>query len=322
MTKQTVTAALGHRYDTLYLHQQEVTLPDFTLEFPDVGEHPWVGFNRMVTSLPWDIGEQAFSHYLIAKDQGVPLTAIPAFPSRFFPQLGAVVSKQANIQTPKDLEGKRVGVIGFGYNPAVWLKHLLKNYHGVDIEKVIWVEDDEDLFLKGLNYPKDSRFMIERISEFTGLETAGTNPQVVAALDDGLLDAFFAPAAGPPLTDKTERLFSDPYPMLQEWLDAGGIMPINTLVTIRQETVKKFPELPQQLFDALKIARQRYHQEDALKDVHLGIETDFLFKNKLFPDQYGLEENLQPIEEMIKACYDQGVITRKYSPEDLFVSVS
>ena len=142
------------------------------------------------------------------------------------------------------------------------------------------------------------------------------------ALDEGVLDAFFAPAAGPPLTDKTERLFRDPYPMLQKWLDDGGIMPINTLVTIRKETVKKYPGLPQQLFNALKIARQRYHQEDALKDIHLGIETEFLFKNKLFPDQYGLEANLQPIEEMIKACYDQGVIKTKYSPEDLFVPVS
>lgn len=321
MNKPLLSASLGNRYDTRYLINGKITLPDFELEFPDAGEHPWISFNEMITNLPWDIGEQAFSHYLIAKDQGVPLTAIPVFPSRFFPQLGAVVAKRANIKEPRDLEGKRVGVMGFGYNPAVWLRHILAHDYNVDVEKIIWIEDEDDRFLRGLNYPKHHRFQIETMTSFETLNTAGTNPTAIEALDNGLLDAFFSPAAGPPLTEHTECLFPNPYPMLDQWLQQGGIMPINTVITIRQETVDRYPALAQQLFNALCAAREMYHQEREKDPLHLGIDIEFLFKTGLFPDRYGLAENTVPIQEMIKACQEQGLIKTRFEASDLFIDL-
>lgn len=319
MSKPVLSASLGNRYDTRYLINGDLKLQNFVLQFPDAGEHPWISFNQMVTSLPWDIGEQAFSHYLIARDQGVKLTAIPVFPSRFFPQLGAVVAKHANISTPRDLEGKRVGVMGFGYNPAVWLRHILAHSYGVNVEKIIWVEDEDDRFLRGLHYPKDSRFHIETLPSFDTLKNAGATPGPVAALENGLLDAFFAPAAGPPLTEKTEPLFQNPYPMLQQWLAQGGIMPINTVITLRQETVERYPDLPQQLFNVLCTARRMYHREEPKDPLHLGIEIAFMFDTGLFPDQYGLSANIAPVEEMLKACYEQGIVQIRFEANDVFI---
>lgn len=322
MKKPVISAALGNRYDTRFLINGELTLADFDLAFPDAGEHPWISFHRMVTTLPWDIGEQAFSHYVIARDQGVPLTAIPVFPSRFFPQLGAVVSRESGITTAKDLEGKKVGVMGFGYNPAVWMRKILNDLYQVDTTKIIWVEDEEDKFLGGIKYPKPKRYQIETMP-FDSLVQAGSNPGPVSALESGQVDAFFAPAGGPPTNAKTKRLFDNTEQEINKWLKETNVLPINTVITLRQSSVEQHPELAQQLFDSLKLARTMYHAgEDVQHTNHLGIEYTYLSNQGLFPDQYGIKQNHLAIQMMLDACYEQGITKKRYLPEELFLTVS
>jgi len=323
MKKAEVTASLGNRFDTRLLIQGKFDLDGYFLRFPDVGEHPWSSFHAMVTSLPWDIGEQAFSHYMIARDQGVPITAIPVFPSRFFPQLGAVVSSTSGISEPKELEGKRVGVMGFGYNPAVWMRQILMQHYAVDISKVNWIEDENDKFLGGLAYPKPAKFHIESASGFDLLTKAGSNPGPVTALQEGWIDAFFAPAAGPPLTAGIQRLFLNPEEEIRNWLSNSGVFPINTLITLREDTVARYMDLPEKLFKTMQLAREKYHKSARAKDGdHLGIGREFLTGEQLFPDRYGLEVNRDAIQYMIDSCYQQGLIRKHYKPEEVFLALN
>jgi len=120
-----ITFPIARRYDTQFLASGEVQVRGFDLDYIDTGSLPAPLFWDMAVKVSYDIGEQAFSHYLIAKDQGKPLTALPVFPSRFFPQLGLTVNQQSGIRSPLDLVGKRVGVPGFGYNPAAWMRGIL-----------------------------------------------------------------------------------------------------------------------------------------------------------------------------------------------------
>ncbi len=323
MSGPTVSASMGNRYDTRYLINGELTLEKYTLQFADAGEHPWSSFHAMVSSLPWDFGEQAFSHYLIAKDLGVPITAIPVFPSRFFPQLGAAVSVQADISEPKDLEGKRVGVMGFGYNPAVWMRQILKDEYGVDVGKIVWIEDENDKFLGGLPYPKPKEYHIEKVRGFDSLAITGKTLGAVTALEEGLFDAFFAPGGGLPLTPQLRRLFPDSEQTLESWLNRGGVFPINTLITVRDETVKQYPDLPRLLFDVMQKARQKYHTADMPTDEdHLGIPCDFLCRYGLFPDAHGLEANREAVQFMIDSCFEQGLIKRRYTPEEILLPLN
>src|SRR5712692_7542085 len=94
-----LTFATGKRYDTRFLLDGVVRVRDFDITYPDIGTPPSPFFHSMVTELPYDIGEQAFAHYLLAKDQGQPLTAIPVFPSRFFPHFGVSVHREAGIDS-------------------------------------------------------------------------------------------------------------------------------------------------------------------------------------------------------------------------------
>ena len=133
--------ATRRRYDAKFLMDGSVAVEEFDIEYMDY--HGPGGmtkfFREMVTELPYEIGEQAFAHYLIAKDRGKPLTAIPVFPSRFFPHLGLSVRNGSGIETPRDLVGKKVAAPDWGFNPAVWMRGILAHQYDVPIEKINWV---------------------------------------------------------------------------------------------------------------------------------------------------------------------------------------
>jgi 4,5-dihydroxyphthalate decarboxylase len=317
-----LTFATGRRYDTKFLLDGHVKVKGFDLEYIDTGAVPWPAFRAMVTTLPYDIAEQAFSHYLIAKDAGKPLTAIPVFPSRFFPQFGATINSNSGISRPADLAGKRVGTLGFGYNPAVWLRGILTHQYDVSTERVIWIEESSDPFLGGLDYPKSSRFIIEKLDGLMG-SLNGANIQPIDVLERGEIDAFFPPSGGPPLTDRTTKLFQDPMAEIRRYVEVTGVFPINTVITLKEEAVARHPGLPQRLLAASMEARERYHLEIAKgkESNHMGLRTDQLKNMALFPDHYGIEPNRTAIRMMIHYCYEQGLIRKLYEPEELFVKV-
>src|SRR5437764_14712509 len=67
-------------------------------------------FRRMVRGLEFDICEMAITTYICAKAHGKRMIAIPVFLVRAFHHGAILVNTKAGIRTPKDLEGKRVGV--------------------------------------------------------------------------------------------------------------------------------------------------------------------------------------------------------------------
>jgi 4,5-dihydroxyphthalate decarboxylase len=318
-----LTFPTAGRYDTRFLLEGAVPVRGFEVSFLPVGPAPWPLFRDMLTELSYDIGEQALSHYLVARDQGVPLTAIPVFPSRFFPQLGITVNARAGIEKPADLAGKRVGVVSFGYNPAAWLRGILEHYHGLDPTSIVWVEDADDPFFGTLRYPRPDRFRIERMAGLAESLFDGPRMQPVAALEDGRLDAFIAPGGGAPCTERTRPLFPDRAGVVSDYVRAGGPLPINTVITLRRSTVDRHPELAAALYAAFVEARSRYQAEVAggREADHMGIPTTQLRELGCFPDAYGVAPNRQALETLIGWCHAQGVTRRAAAVEELFEAV-
>ena len=83
-------------------------------------------FRRMVRDLEFDVCEMALTTYLVAKAHGVPFTAVPAFLVRGFHHAAITVDTRHGITSPKDLEGKRVGVSrGYTVTTGVWARSIL-----------------------------------------------------------------------------------------------------------------------------------------------------------------------------------------------------
>lgn len=323
------TIGIGNRYDSLYLRNGTVKIDGFDVDFPappgreeaqpakqKPGDLSYVApssmFTAMATNPIYDIGELALSTYFQAVDFGKEITALPVFPSRFFSHSQISVNVNAGISTPADLVGKRVCAGSFSKNYAVWLRGILRYQYDVPVEKVIWVENQPEHFSE---YRAPERYMVEKLP-------AGQIPS--AALETGTIEALVAPR-GPQRNQSplVKALFANPYAEIRRYTELNAFFPINTVITVPKATLKKSPKLPEAVFTAFQRALNLYQKEvknGARDDEHSGLALKKLEAEAgvTLPD-YGLRQNRDNIRTMIQYCYEQGVIRKLYTPEELFL---
>ena len=86
---------------------------------------------RMARNQEFDVCEFNVGAYLMARDHGDSLAAIPVFLHRRFRHGFAFVNVNSSIKSPKDLIGQRVG--GTNFQPAgnIWLRGIFEQHYGV-----------------------------------------------------------------------------------------------------------------------------------------------------------------------------------------------
>lgn len=326
--KPKVTVAIGHRYDSRYLRNHAVPVDGFEVEYPVIpsrekgpermaapGE-PYMApgpiFTSMANDPPYDMGEQAFSTYVQAVDLGKEVTALPVFPSRFFPHVQICVRADSGIDTPRDLEGKRFALSCFSVNFGIWLRGVLEEQYGVRTDRITWVTQRDEYF--GFTPPQ--RFTVER---------APRDKSMWALLKENKIDALTSPWGGARAKERGLRLlFEAPYEEIKDYHAKNSIFPINTVLMMPRRTVSAHPSLPQQVYRAYERALATYRDDVRAKvlehDEYGGVSLFELERaTGMFLPEHGLESNRQCIETMIRHCYDQGVIRRRLEPEDLFL---
>src|SRR6188768_973192 len=127
-----------------------------TFEFDFVEVDPLIAaFRRMVRGNEFDICEMAITTYICAKAHGKPMTAVPVFLVRAFHHGAVLMNVNAGIRTPKDLEGRKVGVNrGYTVTTGLWARGILQSEYGVDLNKGTWVPTDDEHVL-GFEYPSN-----------------------------------------------------------------------------------------------------------------------------------------------------------------------
>lgn len=90
-------------------------------------------FARAFSEASFDICELSASSYVMQVSQGhCEYAAIPVFVSRAFRHSGIYVRADAGIVTPKDLEGRVIGVPEYQMTMALWARGILQDDYGVD----------------------------------------------------------------------------------------------------------------------------------------------------------------------------------------------
>src|SRR5262245_8321099 len=133
---KTVTRTQGNNQA---LKEGAVKPNGFTFDFVEVD--PLIAaFRRMVRGLEFDICEMAITTYICARAFRKRMTALPIFLVRAFHHGAILVNRKAGIATPRDLEGRKVGVNrGYTVTTGVWARGVLAREHDVDLNKVTWV---------------------------------------------------------------------------------------------------------------------------------------------------------------------------------------
>ncbi|MGB7949420.1 MAG: hypothetical protein WCH75_17160 [Candidatus Binatia bacterium] len=192
----------------------------------------------------WDCG---FAARLRAHAQGARHVSIPAFPNRKFRLSYIFVNSKSGIETPRDLEGKRVGLMQWDNTAGVWARGALQHAYGIDLCRIHWLA----LRLKPEGIAEGIR--IEK------LEARG-DPDVAldGLLSEGKLDAVIGPNVLPSISrrdPRTRRLFRDYKTEEQRYFKQTGIFPISHVVTLKQEFVDRYPDAPVALLKAFRAAR-------------------------------------------------------------------
>ncbi len=304
-----ITLAVGDRLETKFLLNARVKLPGFDVELVNPGPAPAPIFNDVVNKLSYDVAELTISNYIVAKDQGVRLTAVPVFPNLFFPLTGLTAHKGAGIREPKDLKGKRVGVpLGFASNPAVWLRGILEHHYGLPADSIIWVEGERDS-LAGIPYPRSPRFRTEK------------REQLERLVDSGEIDAMVVAGGNAEFSANVTAVTGKPYDELEAFFkSSGGVFPINTMIVLKESTVAQQPGLVAAVIAAFNETHAIYESEEPDDGIHQGLRMGVLRQMGLFPRPHGLDVHGKTVEAAADYLFEQGLTRTRWTTDKLFAS--
>ena len=277
----------------------------FAFDFQEVD--PLIAaFRRMVRCNEFDICEMAITTYICAKAHGKPMTAVPVFLVRAFHHGAIVVNAKSGIRTPKELEGRKVGVNrGYTVTTGVWARSILQDEHGVDLSNITWVLSGD-----------------EHVAEYQP-------PANVVPIDKGKTIADMLASGELAAAIGVEANSPDVKPLIPNALEAGlsalrrrGHYPINHTVVIKDELIAKHPDLAADVFDAFARAKRRYVEDLKAGKIEQPSEVDEVHRRVLEitgePLPYGIAPNRNVIEALIRHALTQGIITEPVTVEELF----
>ncbi len=282
----TLSAAFDDYPHTLPLKRGEINSPRVAFAFSDIKPANRF-FKPMVRELKFDVSEMAIATYVQAKAYGKPLVLMPATMMGRF-QHGTVLCNAARPLTPAELAGKRIGVRSYSQTTAVWVRGILENDYGVDLDKVRWVTF-EDGHVAEYHEP-------ERV------ERAGADKNLLKMLRAGELDAAIYGADLP--NDPTlKSLIPDAESSAQRWYARHKVVPINHMVVVTEKLAKSNPQTVKEIYRLLLQAKKAAGLPKA------GA-IDFL--------PFGLKACRPALQTIITYALQQRLIPRKIEVEDLF----
>ena len=262
---------------------------------------------RMLRHLEFHVCELSMASYMLAKDLGVArYTAIPAFPHRRMRHSFFLVNADAGVRTPKDLEGKQVGLRTLQTTATVWMRGILQDEYGVDLKSITWVsQDDEDV-----DFTPPSWMKRERTPKGETLDSMLQSGELACAMYPDLLPSFVHGTA-----PNIRRLFPDAKAEEMAYYRKTRFFPIMHTVVIRDDVLAKHPWVAKSIFKAFDRAKADMHK--AMRDprkVSLVWMQDLLEEQQavMGPDPwvYGIEPNRKTLEAMHRYGQLCGLVTK------------
>jgi 4,5-dihydroxyphthalate decarboxylase len=273
---------------------------------------------RFLRNRDFDMAETSGSSYIVARDQGFPVRALPVFLHRRFRHGFVFINTGKGIRKPADLIGRKIGVKSFLVSAIHWMRGILEHEYGVPHKSVHWfAELDEDV---EFDLPPDLK--VTRLPHEKSVETM---------LAEGELDAVIHSSLIKPMVKKdprVARLFPNYKDEQIAYYRKTGIFPIMHVLGIKQEIVEKYPWVPINMYHAFNeakaIAMKRMENPRIVPLVlyreHWEEQEEIFGPD---PWEYGLTaKNRHNFGTLVGYSYEQGLIKRPIPLEELFLDVS
>jgi 4,5-dihydroxyphthalate decarboxylase len=276
---------LGNYPSTLPIKEGKVPSDLVEFEFADV-KVANKGFKPLVREHKFDLGELAIVTYLQAKAYDKPYVLLPVLVVARSQHHTLAYNPERGELTPGGLAGKRVGIRAYSVTTGVWVRGILKEQYGLDLDKVHWITFEDP-----------------HVAEYTDpktIERAPAGKDMAQMLLDGELDAA---VVGDKLPDpRLKMLIPDSEKAAAAWTGKHG-NPINHMLVIRSELSRTRPDVVREVF--------RIFKESSDIAVRAGNKNAAQL-------QFGLEANRPALETIIHIAFHQKLIPRRFSVEELF----
>ena len=280
-------------------------------------------FDRMAGGLEFDVAEMSSSEFISRKSAGkCPFVAIPVFPSRAFRHGFIAVNRGSGIRTPRDLEGKRIGVPLYTMTAAIWIRGHLQHEYGVDLSTIHWVQGS-------INSPgaHGNPSVLPPVKSVP-IEINDSGKSLSQLLDEGAIDATIGTSLPLAIRHNPEirRLFPAFREIEKKFYARTGIFPIMHLVAIRRDVYEKHPIIATSLYEAFceskdrALAKMRY--TGTLRYMLPWMTADLDEIDEVFggdPWPYGIAANTPTLEALVAYMVEQSVIAAPMRLGDLFV---
>jgi 4,5-dihydroxyphthalate decarboxylase len=242
----------------------------------------WDGFKGMIREDLYDLSEMAIVTYLIARAHGKQLALLPAAMIGRFQHPYAIYNATKGVMAPGDLNGKRVGIRSFTTTTGAWIRGILANDYGVDLDSIDWVTFEDP-----------------HVAEYRdSTQRAPEGKKIVPMLLEGEIDVALGEQSNDP---RLKPLFGDPQAEAQRWYAKHKAVPINHLMVMRTANVVADPDTAREVYRLL------------LEGKHLAGAPPT-------PDPlpFGIEANRRSLELIAEYAYQRRLIPKRISVNQMF----
>lgn len=256
-----------------------------------------------------------------AIDAGWDLRFLPVFIKRKPVYNYLWVRTDRGINSPRDLEGKTLGTVGYSSAISIFTRGFLKDFYGVELTRLRWL----------VNSPGPFKIHNDAIRIDQASGPARGAPQ-------RLLDAEIDASTGD-ITDlglwsrlessaQVKHLFDDYQAENLKLLKERGIYTPVHIMAIGGKLDRAEPEIARQIFDAFERSRQIAY-EDSMSDA-TGYSVKMTMR-ELMRDEvaefgeiytHGIAHNKTVIDLFLDYCADQGVTSRRLRNDEVFAAAT
>jgi 4,5-dihydroxyphthalate decarboxylase len=268
---------LGDHPGTAALKNGSIRSDAIMLDFADYSP-THKGFKPMVREQAFDVSEMAIVTYLMAKSFGKPMVLLPCVVMARSQHAFALYNAKRGTLTPAGLNNKRVGIRSFTTTTGAWLRGILANDYGVDLDSIDWVTFED-----------------AHVAEFRDTTVrAPKDKQIVQMLVDGELDAVLGEKSAHP---DLKPLFPDAAREEKSWFEKHGVAPINHMVVVSETLSNAHP--------------------DAVREVFRLLQESASLAPAASP-RFSAEEMRRSLEMIVRYTAQQGLIPREFAVDELF----
>ena len=281
----TLYSLLGNHPGTEALKNGRVLSPLVTFAYADV-KVPNTQFKAIVRDHKYDFGELAIVTCLQGHEYRKPYALLPATIVGRNQHHTIFYNADRGPLAPRDLGGKRVGVRAYTQTTGAWVRGVLAEDYGIDLQSVTWVTFEEP--------------HLAEYRDPANVERAAEGKTVKQMLLAGEIDAAIlgdVPEEGP-----LKHLIPDHAEEGRRWARTHGGVPINHLAVIRQSIAQSRPDVVREVYRMLSESR-------AAATLPTGVDD---------PLRFGVSANRGSLELMVTYAFQQGLISRSPTADELF----